>query len=175
MVIKIVSLERQVEVEYKKAKLISEILHENGFSISMPCAGNHTCGKCTVVVNGLVSKITEIEEKLIKNKNERLSCLTHVLGDCEIILYRKQNPYILLEGLTHKFDLQPMGRKYGFAVDVGTTTVAVYCYNLSNGKLMATDAFLNPQSTYGSDVISRIESALKGKNKELSKYTQLQE
>ncbi|MGN0492803.1 MAG: ASKHA domain-containing protein [Acutalibacteraceae bacterium] len=66
------------------------------------------------------------------------------------------------------FDFNPIGKNFGFAVDIGTTTVAVYGYDLKNGKLKAYDAFLNPQCSYGGDVISRIEAALRGNGKELS-------
>lgn len=44
---------------------------------------------------------------------------------------------------------------YGVAVDIGTTTVALYIYNLNTGELVATKSSLNKQVTYGADVISR--------------------
>jgi uncharacterized 2Fe-2S/4Fe-4S cluster protein (DUF4445 family) len=45
---------------------------------------------------------------------------------------------------------------YGLAIDVGTTTVAGYLCNLRNGELIATETMMNPQVTYGEDVMSRI-------------------
>ena len=45
---------------------------------------------------------------------------------------------------------------YGLAVDVGTTTVAAYLCNLRNGKVVATHSMMNPQVTFGEDVMSRI-------------------
>jgi len=45
---------------------------------------------------------------------------------------------------------------YGMAVDVGTTTVAVYLCNLGNGEVVATESRMNPQIIYGEDVMSRI-------------------
>lgn len=44
---------------------------------------------------------------------------------------------------------------YGAAIDIGTTTVAVYIYDLNTGKLLTTKSALNKQTTYGADVISR--------------------
>lgn len=44
---------------------------------------------------------------------------------------------------------------YGAAIDIGTTTVAVYIYNLNTGELMITKSGLNRQTVYGADVISR--------------------
>ncbi len=47
-------------------------------------------------------------------------------------------------------------KAYGLAVDVGTTTVAGYLCDLSDGKLVATASMMNPQVIYGEDVMSRI-------------------
>lgn len=45
---------------------------------------------------------------------------------------------------------------YGLAIDIGTTTMAGYLCNLRNGEVIATESIMNPQVTYGEDVISRI-------------------
>lgn len=45
---------------------------------------------------------------------------------------------------------------YGAAIDIGTTTIAAYLYDLNNNKLISVESMLNPQRKYGSDVISRI-------------------
>jgi uncharacterized 2Fe-2S/4Fe-4S cluster protein (DUF4445 family) len=45
---------------------------------------------------------------------------------------------------------------YGLAVDIGTTTVAGYLCDLSTGRVAATYSLMNPQVTYGEDVMSRI-------------------
>lgn len=47
-------------------------------------------------------------------------------------------------------------RALGLAVDIGTTTLAVYLCDLRSGALLATAAALNPQIAWGADVISRI-------------------
>ncbi len=53
---------------------------------------------------------------------------------------------------------------YGLAVDIGTTTVAGYLCELTTGKIMATEAMMNPQVAYGEDVMSRIGYASKEKD-----------
>jgi len=53
---------------------------------------------------------------------------------------------------------------YGLAVDVGTTTVAGYLCELSSGKLLGTDSMMNPQVTFGEDVMSRITYAMTHKD-----------
>ncbi|MBC8442472.1 MAG: DUF4445 domain-containing protein [Deltaproteobacteria bacterium] len=44
----------------------------------------------------------------------------------------------------------------GLAVDLGTTTIVAYLFDLKNGLPLAVEAQMNPQISYGDDVISRI-------------------
>ena len=46
---------------------------------------------------------------------------------------------------------------YGAAVDIGSTTVALYLCNLRTGELLAAESEMNPQIVYGEDVMSRIQ------------------
>lgn len=46
---------------------------------------------------------------------------------------------------------------FGSAVDIGTTTVALYVCDLMNGEILATESDMNPQIAYGEDVMSRIQ------------------
>jgi len=55
-------------------------------------------------------------------------------------------------------------RIYGMAVDIGTTTVAAYLYDLASGKRVSTGSMLNPQRKYGADVISRIDHTIRTEN-----------
>lgn len=45
---------------------------------------------------------------------------------------------------------------YGLAMDIGTTTCALYLCNLRTMEVVETAAMMNPQSRYGEDVMSRI-------------------
>jgi uncharacterized 2Fe-2S/4Fe-4S cluster protein (DUF4445 family) len=45
---------------------------------------------------------------------------------------------------------------YGLAIDVGTTTVAGYLCNLRTGEVISAQSMMNPQISYGEDVMSRI-------------------
>ncbi|MDY6793160.1 MAG: ASKHA domain-containing protein [Thermodesulfobacteriota bacterium] len=47
----------------------------------------------------------------------------------------------------------------GFAIDIGTTTIAVSLVSLKTGKILASDSSLNPQTALGHDVITRIQHA----------------
>jgi uncharacterized 2Fe-2S/4Fe-4S cluster protein (DUF4445 family) len=48
---------------------------------------------------------------------------------------------------------------YGLAVDVGSTTVAAYLCDLRTGEVLDTEAVMNPQVTYGEDLMSRVSYA----------------
>lgn len=48
----------------------------------------------------------------------------------------------------------------GVAVDLGSTTIAVYCVNLDSGNVLASFSFPNPQTAYGADVITRIRHCI---------------
>lgn len=51
-------------------------------------------------------------------------------------------------------------RQLGLAIDVGTTKVAGYLVNLSDGQTLAAKGIMNPQVSYGEDIISRITAAM---------------
>ncbi len=45
---------------------------------------------------------------------------------------------------------------YGLAVDIGSTTVAAYLCDLRTGEVLATESAMNPQITFGEDLMSRV-------------------
>ncbi len=49
----------------------------------------------------------------------------------------------------------------GLAVDIGTTKIAGYLIDLDSGKTLASKGVMNPQISYGEDVVSRIVAASK--------------
>ncbi len=53
-------------------------------------------------------------------------------------------------------------RRYGIAVDIGTTTVVVNLVNLNNGEIVDIGSTYNSQIRYGDDVITRIMYATEG-------------
>ncbi|KAA3647697.1 MAG: DUF4445 domain-containing protein [Chloroflexi bacterium] len=49
---------------------------------------------------------------------------------------------------------------YGLAVDIGSTTVASFLTDLRTGANLATEVVMNPQVSYGEDLMSRISYAM---------------
>lgn len=133
------------------------IIRQAGFSFSMPCGGNHTCGKCQVRAWGQLSPRSPEELRLSPNDPTlRLACCTLILGDAEIELSPTTPTDVLLNSQPLR---QSQGEAVGFAVDIGTTTVAVYLYELSSGTQLTQEGELNRQSVFGADVIARIDAA----------------
>jgi uncharacterized 2Fe-2S/4Fe-4S cluster protein (DUF4445 family) len=50
-------------------------------------------------------------------------------------------------------------RWLGLAVDIGTTKIALYLVDLETGKTLASKGLMNPQISYGEDVVTRIFAA----------------
>ena len=50
----------------------------------------------------------------------------------------------------------------GLAVDLGSTKIALFLYDLADGSPLASRGFLNPQVPHGEDVVSRIQYAIEG-------------
>ena len=48
----------------------------------------------------------------------------------------------------------------GLAIDLGTTKIAGYLVDLSNGRTLAAKGVMNPQISYGEDIISRITGVI---------------
>ena len=60
-------------------------------------------------------------------------------------------------------DIEPRNTtklNYGLAIDIGTTTIAVYLINLNDGSQIDVISQVNNQRNYGADVISRINYTL---------------
>ena len=59
----------------------------------------------------------------------------------------------------------PSTRWLGLAADIGTTKIAVYLVDMESGRTLASKGLMNPQISYGEDVVSRIFAAGKSVRK----------
>ncbi|MBQ3100270.1 MAG: DUF4445 domain-containing protein [Clostridia bacterium] len=145
--------------ENGNGKTLDRLLFEAGDLMDLPCAGNGRCGKCRVIAKGELSAPDEEELSLLGEyaaKGYRLACRTKALGRAEV----DYSPNIHtaeagLEALDIK-EASSVADGIGAAIDVGTTTVAVLCVDMNAKKILAADAFINPQRTMGADVMSRL-------------------
>ena len=146
---------------------LSDRLREQSAHLAMPCGGMGRCGKCLVKASGALLSPNENELRLLSEEDTsngmRLSCLAVCAGgDIEVWIEEgNTSSEIQLDGVFGMFELSPVvcvpkEGAYGLAVDIGTTTVAVYLCDLAAGGIIKTGAFQNPQRMYGADVITRI-------------------
>lgn len=155
-------------------KRIDKIIEEKGLNITFPCNKRGLCGKCKVIVKGDVSTITDKELSFLsleeREKGVRLACMAYGVDDnIDIYPYSEEDSFnILTINKLDNINIEDSEYKYGISVDIGTTSVAISLFELTNLTPLKCISFLNPQKIYGADVISRIESSLKGKGETLS-------
>ena len=149
--------------------LLSDALQRAGIPQDRPCGGRGKCGKCTVRVSGTLSPVTEAERRALTEEQLasglRLACLAYAL-DTTMIYYNIQSSDMqgVTQGFLTDFSICPAhsATGTGLAVDIGTTTVAAYLYDLTSGTLLGALCQKNPQRAHGADVISRVDHAMHG-------------
>lgn len=123
------------------------LLRSANLAPEAPCGGNGKCGKCTVLIGG----------------KPVLACGYTVSGDVTVhVTAAKTHARILTDGYGAEVELQPLRDGAMAAFDIGTTTVVCYLLEAGTGHLLAAASAVNPQQSYGADVISRIQRALAG-------------
>ena len=124
-----------------------------------PCGGQGTCKKCLVTVTGRVKSADGLGERDVENE-QLLACRYYPAGDLTVTLQIKEKMQVVTAGAGN---IAPGGEGLGFAVDIGTTTVAAFLYDLASGRRLGAEGGRNAQRSYGADVISRITCASEGK------------
>lgn len=146
-------------VPFEGTTVLDEVLEMAGIRPPHPCGGRGSCGKCAVELFGAVSEPNAAELRA----GVRLSCQAVLLGDAAVTLPEDQSVEQIETGMDVQLTaLHPMPGRFGAAVDIGTTTIAVKVYNLADGTCLGTAARLNPQTAVAADVMGRIDAAMKG-------------
>ena len=152
---------------------ILEALINAGILLRADCGGKGRCGKCGIrildPVSARVSPPSETEARVLGPKaigsGSRLACHALVLGDIVIEIppttllepeVAHKGPTILPPTIGTTPAAPDTPQSYGIAVDLGTTTIAVYLCDLKNRAVKASISLRNPQVIYGDDVMSRI-------------------
>ncbi len=131
----------KVRVEVPEGKTLYQVLRDRGLIRSAYCGGRGICGKCTVRVSG----------------KEELACLLFgpfegevEVPDRELVRKGQELPPIpVSEGL----------KGFGVAVDLGTTGVEAALFNLERGEFVSSYKTVNLQTSFGADVVTRVELA----------------
>ncbi len=115
------------------------------------CGGRGICGKCKVCING----------------EDALACQTIIDRELSVKLPEELRMQILSGGRDIFYQADSDMKGFAAAIDLGTTTIV--CSLLDHyGRELASTSTLNPQVSFGADVISRIQAALDGHLTELT-------
>ena len=166
----ILFLPDNIKAESEAGELVIHAAAAAGVNISRHCGGAGTCGKCRVSATDgeeFLSPLTITEKKLLKKEEidsgVRLACCAKISGSGTLrVIDPVDDPGSrILEGTSGRpvADWSPDRKGLGVAVDLGTTTVVCYLLDLDRHKVIGTHSFLNPQVSYGDDVISRIAAS----------------
>jgi uncharacterized 2Fe-2S/4Fe-4S cluster protein (DUF4445 family) len=151
-----------------------EALINNGLLLRSDCGGKGRCGKCQIRVHDpdpvSLSPPSDGEVKILGEKGlaagYRLACCATLLDDISLEIpdsarlsasvLEKAPPLLLEKHTISKVRRSGQNASYSLAVDLGTTTIAVYLCDPAAGKVIASIAMRNPQAIFGDDVMSRI-------------------
>lgn len=158
--ITILTANREIHTQAPIGTRLSAVLQSELPSFALPCAGNHTCGKCRVQVSGQVSKPDAHELAFLsaadRTNGIRLACSCRISGDVTVTVHTAGPSKILAWNEIPTFTRTEPG--YGIAVDIGTTTVAMQLFDRASGTVLAEQLAENAQRSHGADVISCIEA-----------------
>jgi uncharacterized 2Fe-2S/4Fe-4S cluster protein (DUF4445 family) len=137
--------------------------------VEFPCGGRGRCRGCRVkVLKGKLGICDE--EKNLFTRAElaagwRLACRHCVTGDLELELAQWEMSILTDQSA---FAFTPR-EGLGIAIDLGTTTLAAQLLDLRTGNVLAVATALNAQARHGGDIMSRVDYAFSGGQKELER------
>jgi len=154
---------------------LSLALNQNEVFVETPCGARGYCRKCVVKVLGEVPAPTPADREQLSaaelDLGFRLSCQLTVRSDLAVAVVptaladaqkaamgRLSGPVVVDPWAP----LNPAGRSLGFALDVGTTSLAGALLDLRTGEELAALALPNPQGVHGADLMSRLSYAIQG-------------
>ena len=138
--------------------------------ISSPCGGNGTCGKCKIRLIAGNLMPSETDRKFFKEEElksgYRLAC-TAVPRQNVLIEYKMPSDEADVISMDITDEVPDLTHRFGIAIDIGTTTIAVALADIDDEKVIYADGITNHQNIYGADVVSRVVAANSGHLKEL--------
>ncbi len=147
------------KIQVTHGTTIDKAIHKLNLPLYTPCGGNGICGKCKIkIINPLPPQQHDLilGDKLLED-GYRLACRYKVVRN-EKVYAHNADPTIMA-GEIELSQRAINTSKYCIAIDIGTTTIVAYL--IADGRPIDKIGFINNQSRYGSDVVSRIEYCVK--------------
>lgn len=164
----------------QKKQSILEWYQKTNNYIDAPCGGNGNCGRCKIKFLSNPPNASEKDYRLLSKKEIeqgiRLACATEKT-DREDFVRVGEWAFTAVSGVSESDENRRAWNgcreaRFGVALDIGTTTIAMSLTGLTTGKSYGVHTNVNHQRSYGADVISRIQAANEGKLSELQKCIQ---
>ena len=154
---------------------VHDYMRSKDITISSPCGGHGTCGKCKIRLIAGVLPPGEADLALLSedelNAGVRLACRAET-----VMPVRVSVPAATDETFFAGEDILDVRKPqkdrecdYGIAIDLGTTTLVASLMDIKTGETLIARASVNRQRTFGADVVSRIEAAASGRGEELKR------
>jgi uncharacterized 2Fe-2S/4Fe-4S cluster protein (DUF4445 family) len=152
---------------------IRDALDLTAFRVRSGCRGIGACGLCKIkIIEGNATPPTEAERLHLSEiellEGIRMACQTHCRSTMviEIVNAAAQSIWRSLPlEYWYRDNLDETAHNsqkegYGIAIDLGTTNISIALFSYRSRSVIAIRTGPNPQSKFGSDVISRIDAAL---------------
>lgn len=160
-------------IPFRPGPSLREILDSTDLRLPSACGGIGACGQCRVrIEQGEVNPPTDTELQRLGrgliDQGVRLACQVRPCRDVRISLIERApsanwRPLDETDCLPTADSGDLVGRAswagYGVAVDLGTTQIRVSLLDLATGRRLAGRSGLNPQASFGADVLSRLMAA----------------
>lgn len=175
LVMQIVMADGERSISFLPGLSIHEILASTPLRLRSTCGGIGICGQCLVRIEaGCVNDPTKNELNKLTTaqlaQGVRLACQVRPCQNVRIRIERSA-PHAswrnLLEDEYTPFDFSPQSittftqkhSSYGVAIDLGTTQIRLSLWDTGKKQRLAGRVGLNPQSYFGTDVLTRLMNA----------------
>ncbi len=166
-------------IQARTGQPLLEAMIDAGILLRADCGGKGKCAKCRIQISdesrSSVSEPTDAEQRILKageiQNGYRFACQVSASESVAVSIPEQTllKPEVAQKGPTLIPELKPVAPKdtsarFGVAVDLGTTTIAVYLCDINRRKVLASVSLRNPQVIYGDDVMSRITAVYQHDN-----------
>ncbi|MBS4894920.1 MAG: DUF4445 domain-containing protein [Gordonibacter pamelaeae] len=137
-------------IKAEAGQTLLEALRKGDVTMFAPCSGAGTCGGCRILVHDRAGA------------GYRLACQT-IVEDGMVAVPDDLGTLAVAGGDAAAASEQAVSgaddARFGLAVDIGTTTLALHLVDLGSRNIVASVGRVNPQVAFGGDVVARIGSA----------------
>ncbi len=159
-----------LNIQIADGNRLLDSLIEHSVFLRSDCGGKGVCGKCLIKIKHCDGTLKTTEACQV-TVSEDLSIEIPVASLLSSHIIEKA-PANFPPSFSQSFNKTKQHRSsYGIAVDIGTTTVALYLCNMNSGKVLSSVSVGNPQTIFGDDVMSRVGMIAKGRDNLLKLQT----